>query len=152
MNYWLFKSEPDVFSIDHLKRDRLTHWDGVRNYQVRNMMRDDIRPNDLAFFYHSSCKVPGIVGVMKIVSTARPDPSALDPASDYFDAKSHPDNPTWLMLDVEYQRHMQRIITLAELRAHEELHDMILLRKGNRLSITAITKTQWHFILRLEHP
>lgn len=150
MNYWLFKSEPHVFSIDDLKRDRTTHWDGVRNYQVRNMMRDDMHIGDLAFFYHSSCKTPGIVGVMKIISGAQIDPSALDPTSEYFDAKSKQDKPTWMMVDMEYQRHTNRTITLDELRNYGELNDMPLLRKGNRLSITPITKEQWRFILGLE--
>ena len=150
MRYWLFKSEPDTFSIDDLKRNKIDHWDGVRNYQARNFLRDEIKKDDLAFFYHSSCASPGIVGVMKIISNAYPDATAFDPHSNYYDSKSNKDNPRWFLVDVEYVRHTQRNITLSELKAHTQLHELALLKKGNRLSIIPVDEQQWHFILSLE--
>jgi predicted RNA-binding protein with PUA-like domain len=154
MNYWLMKSEPDVFGIDHLKaRPRRTEpWDGVRNYQARNMMRDQMKKGDLAFFYHSNCDQPGIVGIMQIVREGYPDPTAFDPEAKYYDPKSDPDNPRWYQVDVKYQRHLKRNITLQELRGYAtaELEDLPLLRKGNRLSIMPVGKAQWDFILSLE--
>ncbi len=150
MQHWLMKSEPGNYSIDDLKADRVTWWDGVRNYQVRNMMRDDFQKGDLAFFYHSACKEPGIVGIMTICSAAYPDPTAFDPKEKYFDPKSDPENPRWLMVDIRYRRKLKRPITLKELRTHEELAEMQLLRRGNRLSITRVTPGQWAFIMSLE--
>jgi predicted RNA-binding protein with PUA-like domain len=152
MNYWLMKSEPDVFGIDHLKsRPRKTeHWDGVRNYQARNMMRDEMKKGDLVFFYHSNCAEPGIVGIMKVVREGYPDHTAFDPQQKYYDPKSDPDNPRWDMVDVQYQRETRRVITLAELKQHKELQDCPLVRKGNRLSIMPITPQQWELILQLE--
>jgi predicted RNA-binding protein with PUA-like domain len=150
MQHWLMKSEPGNYSIDDLKFDRVTWWDGVRNYQVRNMMRDDFRKGDLAFFYHSECKEPGIVGTMTIVSGAYADPTAFAPKEKYFDAKSDPENPRWLMVDVRYKRKLKRPIPLKELRHYDELAEMPLLRRGNRLSITPVTLDQWAFIMSLE--
>ena len=150
MQHWLMKSEPGNYSIDDLKVDRVTWWDGVRNYQVRNMMRDDFRKGDLAFFYHSECKEPGIVGTMTIVSGAYADPTAFDPDEKYFDPKSDPENPRWLMVDVRYKRKLKPPITLKELRAHDELAEMQVLRRGNRLSITPVTPDQWAFIMSLK--
>jgi len=150
MQHWLMKSEPGNYSIDDLKVDRVTWWDGVRNYQVRNMMRDDFRTGDLAFFYHSECKEPGIVGTMTIVSGAYADPTAFDPKEQYFDPKSDPESPRWLMVDVRYKRKLKRPIPLKELRVHDELAEMLLLRRGNRLSITPVTPDQWAFIMSLE--
>jgi predicted RNA-binding protein with PUA-like domain len=152
MNYWLMKSEPDVFGIDHLKsRPRKTeHWDGVRNYQARNMMRDEMKKGDLVFFYHSNCAEPGIVGIMKVVREGYPDHTAFDPQQKYYDPKSDPDNPRWYMVDVQYQRNTRRLISLAELKQHKELQDCPLVRKGNRLSIMPITGQQWDLILQLE--
>jgi predicted RNA-binding protein with PUA-like domain len=144
------KSEPGNYSIDDLKVDRVTWWDGVRNYQVRNMVRDDFRKGDLAFFYHSECKEPGIVGIMTITSGAYPDPTAFDPKEKYFDPKSDPENPRWLMVDVRYKRRLKRPIPLKELRDHGELAEMPLLRRGNRLSITPVTPDQWASIMSLE--
>jgi predicted RNA-binding protein with PUA-like domain len=147
MNYWLMKSEPDVFSIDHLQASKTQAWDGIRNYQARNMMRDDMQQGDLAFFYHSNAAQIGIVGSMKIVKEAYPDHTAFEPKSKYYDPKSRPDNPRWLMVDVGFVKKFKRIITLDELRQHEKkLGDMALLRKGNRLSITPISKQQWDYI------
>ena len=154
MNYWLMKSEPDVYGIDHLKAEPggTDHWDGVRNYQARNMMRDQMKRGNLVFFYHSNCKEPGIVGLMQIAREGYPDHTAFDPEEQYYDPKSDPDNPRWFMVDVKYIRHLKRNISLRELKpyADEDLKDFPLLRKGNRLSIMPVTKEQWEFILSLE--
>ena len=152
MNYWLMKSEPNAFSIDDLaRRPNLTEpWDGVRNYQARNFMRDAMRVGDQVFFYHSNCDLPGIVGLMEVASTSYADSTAFDPNSKYFDPKSDPANPRWFLVDVKYVRHTRRVIPLAELKEHEALESMQLLRKGNRLSITPVTEEQWCYILNLE--
>lgn len=153
MPYWLMKSEPDVYGIDHLTAQpkKTDHWDGIRNYQARNFMRDDMKKGDLAFFYHSSCKEPGVVGIMEIVREAYPDHTAFDAGSKYFDAKSDPDNPRWVMVDVRYKRKLKRVITLKELKDNAaKFGDFQLLRKGNRLSIMPVTKKQWDAILKLE--
>ncbi len=144
------KSEPDVYGIDDLERDGREPWDGVRNYQARNMMRDDMRIGDPVFFYHSNCKEPGIVGIAKVASEAYPDPTQFDPESRYYDPKSSEDSPRWMLVDVEFVRKLKRTITLAELRAHPGLDGMILTRKGNRLSITPVEKPHWDLILGLE--
>ncbi len=151
MKYWLMKSEPDVYGIQDLANepDQTDHWDGIRNYQVRNFMRDGMSIGDLAFFYHSRCKVPGIVGTMKIVSDAYPDHTAFDPAEHYFDPKSDPEKPTWLMVDVCLQSIFPDIISLADLRQAPELADMLILRKGNRLSVTPVTASEWNHILAM---
>jgi predicted RNA-binding protein with PUA-like domain len=153
MNYWLMKSEPSAFSIDDLKSmpNRTEHWDGVRNYQARNMMRDQMKVGDRAFFYHSNCKVPGIVGLMEVVREGYPDHTAFEPDSKYFDEKSDPKNPRWYMVDIKYLRHARRVISLAELKAHAELENMPLVRRGNRLSIMPVSKNEWDFILSLEN-
>ncbi len=149
MSYWLMKSEPDVYSIDDLKRDRRTGWDGVRNYQVRNLFRDEMRKGDLAFFYHSSCAEPGIAGVMAVDSAAVPDPSQFDPKSAYYDAASRPEDPRWLMVYVRFRRKLPRVITLEELRAARGLASLPVLRRGNRLSVTPVSVPQWERILGL---
>jgi len=154
MNYWLMKSEPDVFGIEHLKAmpRQTDHWDGVRNYQARNMMRDQMKRGDQVFFYHSNCKVPGIVGIMEVVREGYVDHTAFDPDEHYYDPKSDPDNPRWYMVDVRYQRHLKREIPLQELKRYVDgpLAGFPLLRKGNRLSIMPVTREQWDFILSLE--
>ncbi|MBI5041760.1 MAG: EVE domain-containing protein [Gammaproteobacteria bacterium] len=152
MNYWLMKTEPDVFGIDHLrKRPKQTeHWDGVRNYQARNMLRDQMQVGDLVFFYHSNCAAPGIVGIARIVRAGYPDHTAGDPESTYYDPKSTPDNTRWDMVDVKFERKFARVITLDELKTHVELADMQLLRRGNRLSIMPVSVAQWQYILDLE--
>ena len=150
MGFWLMKSEPDVYSIDDLKRDRRESWEGVRNYQVRNMMRDEMRKGDSAFFYHSNCKEPGIVGIMAIARESYPDDTQFDPESKYYDPKSDPEEPRWLMVDVRYRRKLKRNISLQELKAHAELAELALLRRGNRLSVMPVTEEQWKFILSLE--
>ena len=150
MAYWLMKSEPHAFSIDDLKKVRRNSWDGVRNYQARNMMRDDMRKGDLAFFYHSNCKEPAIAGVIKICSEAYPDLITFGRKGKEVKANKDPDNPTWFMVDVQYQRKFKKPITLKELKSHPELADMPLVRKGNRLSVMPVTEDEWEFILGLE--
>ena len=150
MTYWLMKSEPDVYSIDDLERDGREKWDGIRNYQARNMMRDDMKIGEEIFFYHSNCKEPGIVGVARVVSESYPDPTQFDKKSAYYDAKSSADNPRWCLVDVEFVRKLTRNITLTELKAQKTLADMILTRKGNRLSIMPVSKIHWNKILSLE--
>jgi predicted RNA-binding protein with PUA-like domain len=152
MNYWLMKSEPDVFGIDDLKKapGKTEPWDGVRNYQARNMMRDDMKAGDLAFFYHSNCREPGIAGIMKIVREGYPDITAFDPQAKYFDPGSDPEKPRWYRVDVCYVRKLKRIITLSELKEHSEVAGLPLLRRGNRLSIMPVSRQQWEYILTLE--
>lgn len=150
MNYWLMKSEPNEYSIDDLQRDDIEFWDGIRNYQVRNMMRDQMQPGDAAFFYHSNCKPPGIVGVMEIVSKAAyPDPTQFDPDNKHHDVKSSPDKPRWLGVDVKFKQNFGQTISLDQLRQNPKLKDMLILRKGNRLSVTPITKKEWQAILAM---
>jgi predicted RNA-binding protein with PUA-like domain len=153
MAYWLMKSEPDVFGIDDLaKRPRkTTHWDGVRNFQARNFMRDGMRRGDRAFFYHSNCDEPGIVGVVTIVKEGYPDHTAFDRDDPHFDADSDPEKPRWYMVDVKLERKFRRAITLATLREHEQraLKGLTLLKRGNRLSITPVGAAHWKFILDL---
>jgi len=152
MNYWLMKSEPNAFSIDDLQQmpQQTEHWDGVRNYQARNMMRDQMKVGDQVFFYHSNCETPGIVGLMEVVRESYPDHTAFDPQSKYFDSKSSPENPRWFMVDVKYLRHSKRVIPLSELKEQEPLENMPLVRKGNRLSIMPVSKAEWDYILRIE--
>ena len=142
MSYWLMKSEPGAFSIDDLQAapHQTTGWDGVRNYQVRNMLRDEMRRGDLAFFYHSSCEQPGIAGVVEIVREGYPDPTAFDPQDKHYDPKSSPDKPRWYQVDVKLKRKLKRVITLDALRGQRALEGMHLLRRGNRLSITPLSK------------
>jgi predicted RNA-binding protein with PUA-like domain len=149
MNYWLMKSEPEVFGIEHLKKmpQKQEHWDGVRNYQARNMMRDQMQKGDLVFFYHSNCEEPGIVGVKE----GYPDFTAFDPESKYYDPKSDADNPRWFMVDVKYKRQLKRTISLRELKQHADaLEGFALLQKGSRLSIMPVSRQQWDYILGLE--
>jgi len=144
------KSEPDVYSIDDLQRDGREMWDSIRNYQARNMMRDDMRIGDEVFFYHSSCKEPGVVGIARVASKPYPDPVQFDKQSRYFDAKSDKDNPRWILVDVEFVRKLKRNITLTDIKAEKSLEDMILVRRGNRLSIMPVEKKHWDKILSLE--
>jgi len=149
MTYWLFKSEPSCFSIDDLKNSakKTTHWDGVRNYQARNFMRDQMQIGDKGFFYHSNCKETGIVGTVTITSASYPDHTAFDPDDEHYDPKSDPDNPRWFMVDVTLDKVFPRVITLAELKSAPELESMLVVRKGNRLSITPVQEDEWDFIL-----
>lgn len=151
MNYWLLKSEPSVFGIADLKKKpkKTEHWDGVRNYQARNFMRDDMAIGDQAFFYHSNCKEPGIVGVVEIVKEGYPDFTAHDPESAYYDAKSSSENPRWFMVDIRFNQEFDRVIRLDDLKQYAELQDMQLVQRGNRLSVMPVTKQHWDFIMQL---
>ncbi|WP_281783141.1 EVE domain-containing protein [Sinimarinibacterium flocculans] len=152
MAYWLMKSEPDCFSIDDLARrpQKTSGWDGVRNYQVRNMFRDQMKAGDKAFFYHSSCAEPGVVGIMRIVSGAYPDPTQFDPAADHYDPKSTRENPRWLQVDVQFEKKLTKPVTLATLRAHAaKLKGMLLLAPGSRLSVTPVRPEHWEYVLDL---
>lgn len=148
MNYWLFKSEPDSFSIDDLaampgKKD---HWDGIRNYQARNLIRDEMRKGDMGFFYHSSCPVPGVVGVVTITSNPYHDHTALDPKQKYYDPKATEEDPRWFMVDVKYKKKFKQIITLDRLKSDARLKDMRLVQRGNRLSVMPVTAREWKLI------
>lgn len=150
MNYWLMKSEPSEFSIDDLTRRKRAFWDGIRNYQVRNMLRDDFKKGDVALFYHSNAGSEiGVIGVMEVVSEAYPDPTQFDPKSKYYDAKSTKENLRWLGVDVQFIEKLPRLVTLAELKAERSLAQLPLVRKGNRLSVMQITKKQFEKIIRM---
>jgi predicted RNA-binding protein with PUA-like domain len=153
MSYWLMKTEPSTFSIDDLARAprKTTSWDGVRNYQARNMLRDQMKRGDEAFLYHSSTDVPGIVGVMEITKEGYPDSTAFDPEHPHYDPDSDPAKPRWYMVDVRLKERFPRIITLEELRKHaaRELKGMVLLRPGNRLSVSPVEPAHWKFIRSL---
>ena len=151
MNYWLMKSEPTEFSIDDLFNmpKQTEHWDGVRNYQARNMMRDDMKIGDRIFFYHSNCDEPGIVGISEVVRESYPDFLAFDPNDKHYDPKSDPDKPRWFMVDVKFVEKFPRTLSLKELKLKEEIQDLALVRRGNRLSIMPVSPQQWDFILSL---
>lgn len=147
MNYWLMKSEPDVFSWDDLARKRRAAWDGVRNFQARNFMRDQFRLGDCVLFYHSSCAEPGIVGIAKVVREAYPDPTALDPKSDYYDpASAKAGASRWFMVDIEPVQRFKRLASLSDIRGNRGLQTMLLLRKGQRLSIQPVTEKEFKTI------
>ncbi len=150
MTCWLMKSEPDAFSIDDLaaRPNKREHWDGVRNYQARNFMRE-MKKGDKVLFYHSSCPEPGVVGVAKVVKEAYPDFTAFDPESKYFDPKSSPDKPRWFMVDIQFQKKLKRTIALAELKQNLLLEGMQLLRKGNRLSVMPVAESEFDTILAM---
>jgi predicted RNA-binding protein with PUA-like domain len=154
MRYWLMKTEPTTFGVEDLERAKrhTTPWDGVRNYQARNMLRDEMKKGDLAFLYYSSTDVPGIVALMKIVKEGYPDPTAFDRKHHHYDPDSDPTKPRWFMVDVQLERRLTHVITLEELRKHatKELKNMVLLRKGNRLSVNPVEPAEWKFILSLE--
>jgi predicted RNA-binding protein with PUA-like domain len=147
------KSEPDVFSIDDLRArpGGTERWDGVRNYQARNFLRDGMRVGDRAFFYHSSCTQPGIVGEMTIARDAYPDPTAADPSSPYYDSKHTADTPRWVAVDVKFETKYPAVLGLHELKRHPELREMPLLARGNRLSVMPVSAEQWQFIQGLVH-
>jgi predicted RNA-binding protein with PUA-like domain len=154
MKYWLIKSEPGEFSIDDLAASpkRTTGWDGVRNYQARNFMRDEMKKGDQAFFYHSSCAEPGIVGIVKITREAYPDETALDPENKHYDARSDSANPRWFAVDVTLERKLATELPLAKLKQYAggRLSKLQLLKRGNRLSVIPVTRNEWKFILSLE--
>jgi len=151
MRYWVLKSEPETFSIEDLEqaKAKTTPWDGVRNYQARNFIRDKLKKDDLAFFYHSSCQIPAIVGIVEVVSEACPDATAFDPKSPYYDPKSAPNTPRWFKVDVKFKQKFNSPISLATLRQHPSLNGMILLQKGNRLSVIPLTHKEWDTILKI---
>ena len=151
MKYWLMKSEPDVYSIDHLAEEvkGTAYWDGIRNYQARNFMRDDMEVGDLAFFYHSNCSEPGIVGIIEIASAAYPDHTAFDPKDKHFDPKSDKTNPRWFMVDVKLRRKFRNSLSLKDIRLEKKLSKMRLVQRGNRLSISPVTKTEWDHIIAM---
>lgn len=146
--YWLMKSEPGCFGIDDLIKapDKTWYWDGVRNYQARNFMRNEMSIGDGVLFYHSNCNPPGIVGLAEVVSNAYPDHTAWDPDNKHYDPKSPPDNPRWFMVDIKFREKFASMISLSELKQYPELSNMLVLRKGNRLSITPVTETEWQFV------
>ncbi len=150
-NYWLMKSEPSTFSFDHLKActNSTDHWDGVRNYQARNYMRDEMKVGDLVLFYHSSCPEPGIVGVAEITRESYPDYTALDADSKYFDPKSSSDNPRWFMVDVAWKEAFRDIVTLEKLKTVAGLKDMKVVQKGQRLSIQPVTAEEFKIVHKL---
>lgn len=148
MAYWLFKTEPNTFSIDNLKQQKISCWEGVRNYQARNMMRDQMQLGDLAFIYHSSCQQVGVVGIAEVVKLAYPDHTQFDPNSPYFDCKSHPDSPRWWMVDLAYRQHLD-YVSLSSLKANPKLTNMPLVQKGSRLSIMPVTQAEWLAILAM---
>ncbi len=150
MAYWLMKSEPSVFSIDDLEKKRTTHWDGVRNYQARNFMRDGMKKGDKIFFYHSSCPEPGIVGVAQVAREAYPDHTAFDAKDAHYDPKSDPAKPIWMMVDVKFVRKFKRVLSLEALKAEPRLDGFALLRRGNRLSVMPVSDAHWEVVLGLE--
>lgn len=150
MTYWLIKSEPDEYGIDDLERDRTEPWDGIRNYQARNMIRDDMQVGDEILFYHSSCKVPAVVGIARVASEPYPDPTQFDPSSKYYDEKSSRDEPRWVLVDVEFVRRTKRPITLAEIKELPDLDGFRLTQRGNRLSVFPVDKAHWDAVLGLE--
>ena len=153
MKYWLMKSEPGVFGIDHLAAAPRTTagWDGVRNYQARNMLRDELAVGDRSFFHHSSCEVPGIYGTMEIVRSGHPDPTQFDRRSRHYDADSDPADPRWYQVEVRLLKKFARPVTLETLRKHASgpLANLIVLRRGNRLSVMPVSADEWRFIHRL---
>jgi predicted RNA-binding protein with PUA-like domain len=150
VHYWLLKTEPDTFGIDQLDRAprKTTSWDGVRNYQARNMLRDQMQRGDQAFLYHSSCQTPGITGIVEVVKPGHPDPTAFDAKHHHHDPDSDPKNPRWYQVDVKLVRRLPRLITLGELREHAQrkLSGMVLLRPGNRLSVMPVSAEHWKVI------
>ncbi len=146
-NYWLFKAEPHIYGIDHLAAapDKTGRWDGIRNYQARNFLRDQVALNDEIFIYHSSCKNVGIVGTAKVVKTAYPDPTQFNPESDYYDPKSTPENPRWVSVDIKLTKVFPRLITLGEIKAQPRLENMVLV-KQSRLSTQPVTVDEWKLI------
>jgi predicted RNA-binding protein with PUA-like domain len=151
MNYWLMKSEPDVFSFSDLKKrpKKTEPWNGVRNYQARNFMRDDMKEGDLILFYHSSCEIPGVAGIAKVSSKPYPDSTQFDSKSEYFDPKATKEGPRWFLVDVSFEEDLKQLVSLEELKKHKNLAEMRLLQRGNRLSILPVTREEFLFIRKL---
>jgi predicted RNA-binding protein with PUA-like domain len=148
MQYWLMKSEPDVFSLEDLKActNQTEPWDGIRNYQARNFMRDDMAVGDQVLFYHSNTKPPGVAGIAEVASEPYPDPTAFDATSNYYDPKSDPENPRWILVDVKFKQDLERYVPLDEIKTIPECADMRLIQRGNRLSIIPVTKAEFQAI------
>jgi predicted RNA-binding protein with PUA-like domain len=151
MAYWLFKTEPQAFSIQDLalRPDQTEPWDGIRNYQARNLLRDQVKTGDQLFIYHSSCPEPGIAGIARVVSDAYPDHTQFNPESHYYDPKSSAQNPRWLMVDVQLAEVFAEIVSLKQIKANPALEEMMLVRKGNRLSIQPVTPKHWQILLAM---
>ena len=149
--YWLLKSEPESFSFDDLmaRPRQTTGWDGVRNYQARNFMRDEMKKGDLVFFYHSSTDPSEIVGIAEVVRESYPDPTAFDAKDSHFDPKSKPEAPTWMMVDIKGLRRLPKPLSLAELRGVKGLEKMVLLQRGSRLSVQPVTESEWKVVSKL---
>lgn len=148
IRYWLMKSEPEVYSIDHLARDKKTYWDGVRNFQARNFLRDEIKAGDLVFFYHSNAGPPGIAGIAEVIKEGYPDPSQFDAKDVHYDVKSKKEKPTWFVVEIRFVEKFSRLIPLDEIRKTKGLEKMALLKYG-RLSVQPVTKNEWDIILTL---
>ncbi len=148
--YWIMKSEPSTYSIDQLKKDKSTLWEGVRNFQARNFMMNDMKVGDMILFYHSSCEVPGIAGIAKVIETAKPDPSQFDRKGDFFEKRATTDKPVWHCVTIGFEKKFSRVIELKELKQAQNLAELLLLRPGNRLSITPLEKKHYDFITTLE--
>jgi predicted RNA-binding protein with PUA-like domain len=148
MRYWLIKSEPDAYSIDDLERDGTEHWDGVRNYQARNIMRDEMTVGDRVLFHHSNAKPPGVAGIAEVASGPYPDHTQFDPESNYFDETSDPADPRWIMVDIRFVEKFPRVVGLPELKKHAALADMVLLNRS-RLSVQPVSKKEFDYIVRL---
>ena len=149
MKYWLMKSEPETYSIDDLKRNKIDHWDGVRNYQARNFMRDEMKKGDGVLFYHSNCAIPAVVGRAEVWQEGYPDHTAFDPKSRYFDPKSSPDKPRWVMVDIKFRKKFVHPVSLEMMKSKKELKEMKVVQKGNRLSISPVTPSEFQYILKM---
>jgi predicted RNA-binding protein with PUA-like domain len=147
MRYWLIKSEPTTYGIDHMAKDKTTSWSGIRNYQARNFMRDQMKVGDRAFFYHSNCDEPGITGIVEVSAPAHPDETQFDKKSHYYDAASKREEPRWVNVGFKFVK-KTRLVSLAELKKHKKLEKMRLLQKGNRLSITPVDPDEWEYITK----
>ena len=147
--YWLMKTEPDVYSIDDLARDKKTYWDGVRNYQARNFMRDQMKPGDKVFFYHSNAEPPGIAGIAEVAGNGRPDPSQFDSKDVHFDPAAKKEKPVWYCVDLKFVSKFPRIVTLEELKKIKALEKMPLLQRGQRLSVQPVAQKEWEMIGKL---
>ena len=147
--YWLMKSEPNAYSIDDLVKDKKTHWDGVRNYQARNFMRDDMKKGDKVLFYHSNANPTAVVGICEVIKEGYPDFTAFDPEEKHFDPKSKDDNPTWIMVDIKIDNKLARPVTLEEIKENPKLQNMRLVQRGNRLSVMPVEKKEFNEIIRM---
>lgn len=147
--YWLMKSEPDTYSIDDLERDGVTPWEGVRNYQARNLLRDEVQVGDEVLFYHSNAKPPGVAGLGRVIRAAYPDPSAFDSSSEYHDPRSSSESPTWIAVDVRFVRKLERLVTLDELKANPELEGMLVTRRGQRLSVQPLSAEHFRTVVAM---